>query len=459
MSTDFRDRPSMLDAFGSRIPIYPAEAKGLWQKRRTWFQTVLLLNFLMWPWVRINGEQAVLFDLTQGKLAFFGLKFWAHDVPLLFLLLGSFAVGLALVTALWGRVWCGWACPQTVFLEGVIRRIERWTEGSHLQRRALDAAPFSFSKLRKKTFKWVLFVGFSALLTHSLLAYLFGSAKVLQMITSPPAENWGAFLFIVAITGLVLFDLTWFREQFCLIVCPYGRIQSVLMDSQTVTVQYDAARGEPRKTAANRQAVGACVDCRRCVSVCPTGVDIRNGIQLECISCTACIDACDDVMVKTNQPKGLIRYMASTTKPVKWLRGRVLLYGVMFVVLLAGLALVVGTRKDLDVVFLKTPGAPYFERVNEDGSKTIVNTYRAHFHNQSTQELRLSLRLPEGSQNFRLVGPVSDLVLKPEESRMVPFIIELPAASANPQESSRRVKLLLNEQEKEVEFVLPYLGS
>lgn len=454
MTLDFRDRPSMLDQNGGRLPLYPAEARGVWRSRRTWVQGILLALFLALPWISINGAPALFLDLTGHRFSFFGLKLWAHDGPLLFLFLAIFAVGLALATTLFGRAWCGWACPQTVFLDGVIRRIEKWTEGSHLQRRALDAAPWDLSKLRKKTFKWILFVAFSALLTHTFLAYFFGTTKVLEMITTDPHENPRVFFFILGANALMLFDLAWFREQFCLIVCPYGRIQSVLMDRQTITVQYDKNRGEPRK-AKGLENHGACVSCNRCVSVCPTGIDIRNGVQLECIACTACIDACDDVMKKTNQPLGLIRHRALKEPPLQFFRSRVLLYLAAFVLLIVSLAVSLQGHRTLGVTVLRALGTPYFSQTNPSGETIVVNSYRLHLHNQSEEDLKIELGLePSAFSEAVLRTPDLSEPLKSDDSRMIPFTVEIPKASLQGKDLTP-LKIRVQNQSYEVEFVAP----
>lgn len=456
MSQDFRDRPSMLDAFGTRIPLYPARAQGLWRKRRTITHGILLTFFLLLPWIKIGGKPLVLLNILSGQFDIFGLSFRAHDGPMVFLVLGVFAIGLALLTALLGRAWCGWACPQTVFLDGVIRRIEYWVEGSHLQRRELDAAPLSARKIFKKTLKWTLFTGFCVILTHSLLAYFFGADHVIEMMSTNPSANPGPFAFVAVLTGLVLFDMAWFREQFCLIVCPYGRIQSVLMDSQTVTVHYDVERGEPRRAKSiPAEKQGACVSCNRCVSVCPTGIDIRNGVQLECIACTACIDACDDVMEKTKQPKGLIRHASLSNKPVNWFRSRVLLYWIALGALLIAMGIALSTRSSLEFTLLRALGAPSSERIATDGGVLVSNGYRLHAINQSHEGLHIDVALinpPFEGIELRVPEPLLDL--KSGESRMIPFAIEIPKDRL-PSRGSLKLTLAIQGKSHEVDFVVP----
>jgi len=450
----FRDRIAYLDEFGQRLRIIPAEVRGVWRNRRSLVHIFLMILFLVLPWIKVNGYQALFLDFAHRQFTFFGLRFWSHDAPLFFLVLASLAIGLALVTALVGRVWCGWACPQTVFLDGFIRRIEYWIEGNHLQQRALDAAPWGFSKVFKKISKWILFVGFVALLTHSFLAYFVGGERLLEMVQRPPAENWWNFSFILATTGILLLDLTWFREQFCLIVCPYGRFQSIFHDRDTVTVQYDVKRGEPRKsqTGASR---GHCIDCKKCVQVCPTGIDIRNGLQIECIACTACIDACDEIMEKVKQPKGLIRYMPSVDREPRWFRSRVLLYAGFLTVLVSVLAIAVIRRDSLDVVILKTKELPFFVKEGTSGP-LIVNSYRLHVHNEGheVQEIQISLSEKNPWVSARLIISEQVLKLKEGEFRMIPFVVEVPESDFV---SHQGKKLIFKVQslEYEVDFVGP----
>lgn len=462
---NFRDRISYLDEFGQRLRIIPAEVRGVWRNRRSLVHVFLMVLFLALPWIKVNGYQALFLDFANRQFTFFGLRFWSHDAPLFFLVLASLALGLALVTALFGRVWCGWACPQTVFLDGFIRRIENWIEGNHLQQRALDAAPWGLSKIFKKISKWILFVGFVALLTHSFLAYFVGGDRLLEMVQRPPAENWWNFSFILATTGVLLIDLTWFREQFCLIVCPYGRFQSILHDRDTVTVQYDVKRGEPRR--GSEGAVGAqgspvgsasrghCIDCRKCVQVCPTGIDIRNGLQIECIACTACIDACDEIMEKVKQPKGLIRYMPSVNRQPRWFRSRVLLYAGFLIVLISVLAFAVIRRDSLAVAILRTKELPFFVKESPVGP-IIVNSYRLHVHNEGHEDQSLQISLSEKNPwvSAQLLISEQVLRLKEAEFRMIPFIVEVPQSDF-PALQGKKLIFKVQEQEYEVDFVGP----
>ena len=456
MTPSFRDRLSMIDEHGNRLPLFPAEVRGVWRNRRTVLHSILLVIFLVLPWIRLNSAQAFLIDFRNGEFHFFGLKFWNHDAPLIFFLLFSCILMLALATALWGRIWCGWACPQTVFLDGVIRRIEYWTEGSHLKRRALAAAPWSLEKLLRKGLKWGLFLLFSVLLTHSLLATFLGTENLLNMMLAPPSENWSIFLLAFFLTGILLFDLAWFREQFCLIVCPYGRFQSVLMDADTVTVQYDESRGEPRKGLGSGEKKGDCVACNRCVQVCPTGIDIRNGIQMECVSCTACIDACDEIMQKVSKPKGLISYRSSSQNKFQWFRPRVLLYGFFLLICFGGLSFSIAQRPSIQMSLFRSTGSPYFEKTGPDGLVFLVNSYRLHVHNQTDQALPVKIDWLEINQfpSAHLDIPFENLIIKQNEFRMIPFLVEIPKVEMQGQ-PSKTLKFKISDQTFEVQFVGP----
>ncbi|MCM2279717.1 MAG: cytochrome c oxidase accessory protein CcoG [Oligoflexia bacterium] len=416
-----KDRLTTTDEKGRRLTLYPTEARGRFRALRSRFYDVLLVVFLALPWLRIGGHQAVLLDLPRRRFSFFGLTFWAHDAPMLFFVLGGFVLALVFVTAVWGRVWCGWACPQTVFIDGVFRRLERWIEGTSSERRRLDGAPWTMAKMVKKSAKWAAFGLASLVISHSFLAYFVGTAELARMIATSPLENPASFLVMAVTAGVVLFDFGWFREQFCTIACPYGRFQSVLMDDDSLIVGYDARRGEPRKGAAIPMGGprGDCVNCNRCVQVCPTGIDIRRGLQLECIACTACIDACDDMMARMKRPAGLIRY-SSLAELEGGKRRRFSARAAAYLALLglfgAGLTYTILRREPLDYTVLRSIGAPY-----EVVGDSVINHFRIDLSNQSFEEL--SVRL-EGDRE--LVLQLNPLTVPAGESRRVDFFVRLP---------------------------------
>lgn len=416
----FRERLSMIDETGHRRFIIPAEVKGFFKTRKRYVHIFLLVIFLILPWIQIGGHQAVLLSLNTRQFFFFGLHLKAHDAPLVFFVLLALTMALALVTALWGRVWCGWACPQTVFIESLYRQIEIWTEGNYLQRRKLQDSPMSFAKFRKVGLKWLLFTIVSFITAHSFLAYWTGSKELLSMMGTSPSENSFYFMLVMIMTGVLLFNFGWFREQFCLIMCPYGRFQSVLMDSHTVNVMYDEKRGEPRKSKTSTG--GDCVSCQRCVQVCPTGIDIRNGIQMECIGCTACIDACDEIMTKVKKPTGLIRYKAQTTKPVKWLRSRVLAYAGVFLFSVAGLGVSLMNRHSVRVEILRAKGVPY-QILQINGESWVQNQYLLRIENQSQDVKQLELKLD--NELAHSILPANPVEIQPGSKKDYPLFIEI----------------------------------
>lgn len=416
------ERLATTDEKGHRVYLYPADVRGWFRKWRTRVQFGLILFFLALPWLKINGHQALLLNVSRREFAIFGLSLRAHNAPLLFFVLAAAGFGLFFVTSVWGRVWCGWACPQTVFIEGVYRRIERWVEGSALERRKMDAGPWTKTKVIKRTVKWILFVLASLVITHSFLAYFVGADDLIRMIQSDPRENWASFLFILISTGIILFDFAWFREQFCIIACPYGRFQSVLMDDHSMVVAYDTARGEPRRTPqakalakTHNSSLGDCVNCYRCVQVCPTGIDIRRGTQMECIACTSCIDACDEVMTKLNKPTGLIRYDTArglAKKKVVRFRPRAIAYLSIVVASIAALIFFLAHLKPIDIQILRAKDTPYTIQPGRDGGPDyVLNHFKLELSNQSGSLHNLEFEAEDEAEDagVQLVVPMHPL--------------------------------------------------
>lgn len=428
------DRLGMLDEKGRRRFIHPTDVLGFFRNWRTRFYWVLILILLVLPWVRINNHQAILLNLPERRFAFFGVTFWAHDGPIIFLLLLLTVASFAFATAVWGRVWCGWACPQTVFIDAVYRKIEVWIEGHPVKRRKLDSEPWSARKIRLRLMKWSAFALVSLIITHSILAYFVGSRELAEMMTKPPTENWTAFM-IAWITAAVIFvNFGWFREQFCIIACPYGRLQSVLMDNHSVAVLYDEERGEPRKAKdVPKEEQGDCVSCYKCVAVCPTGIDIRRGVQLECIACTACIDACDEVMTKVNKPTGLIRYTTEAElakEPRKMFRPRLVLYAFFLVVATFGLFKVVSGRTSLDLSILRATDSPYTLLPAKEGQTEplISNHFELHFHNQEIDDARVQIMLDEGGEEsqIKLISPINPVAVKAGKTSQSHLFFKFP---------------------------------
>lgn len=333
-STPTLESLSTINADGSRKYVHPADVNGKFTFWRRVSAILLIGIYAALPWIPVNGFPAVFLDVQERRFHFFGLTLAMQDLWICFFLVTGVAFSLFYVTAVFGRVWCGWTCPYTVFLEHVYRRVERWIDGDGPARRQLDKAPWSVSKIARRLFKHGIFIGISAVIAHIFLSYFVSLKALYAMMHESPVAHARAFGVVAFLTGCLYFSFGWFREQFCIILCPYGRLQSALTDDHSVVIGYDKVRGEPRGKGTVEKPAGDCVDCRRCVQVCPTGIDIRNGLQLECIGCAACIDACDDIMTKLHRPKGLVKYashVALKGGKTRFVRARTVFYSFMLV--------------------------------------------------------------------------------------------------------------------------------
>lgn len=408
---------------GSRNFIYPADVSGRFTTLRTITGWVLIGVYALLPWVPVNGNPAVLLDVTKGQYHFFGLTFVSQDVWLAFFLLSGAGFALFFATALWGRVWCGWACPQTVFLEHIYRRIERWIEGDALARRRLAAAPWTPRKATLQAVKWLLYLVVSVAITHIFLSYFISLPELFQMVRGSPARHWSLFLFATITTGTLLFNFAWFREQFCIILCPYGRLQSVLVDDDSVVIGYDARRGEPRGRVGTAGA-GDCIDCQRCVHVCPTGIDIRQGLQMECVSCSNCIDACDAIMRKVGRAVGLIRYdsvNALMGRPTRILRPRIVLYIVFAAVGMIGALIAFSGFRSTTVSALRMTGAPFYVA---DGM--VRNQFLIRIVNKENRARTFSVTATAAGQSMRQSGLDKPVAIEPLEEDLAPLILSVP---------------------------------
>jgi cytochrome c oxidase accessory protein FixG len=418
-----RDSVSTIRSDGSRPFLFPADPHGRFTRARSVSALILIAVYLSLPWIQVNGYPAVFLDVAASRFHLFGITLAAQDIFLLFFLITGLGFSLFFLTALLGRVWCGWACPHTVFLDHIYRRIERWIDGDALQRRALESAPLSPGKIAKRAMKHSLYVIVSAIVTHLLLAYFVSLPEVWSMVRAAPTEHWAAFAFIVVATGMVYFNFAWFREQMCIVICPYGRLQSALIDDHSLVVGYDTRRGEPRGKAGSPDA-GACVACNRCVQVCPTGIDIRQGLQMECIGCTACIDACDDVMTRLGRPRGLIRYDSQAGfmgAKTRWMRPRTLLY---FGLLLIGASVAtwaLTTVKPASGGVTRMTGAPYV--VDET---VIRNQFLVRIVNKRNAPARFVVTLEGAPANIRRVGFHEEVEVPPLGELVQPLVLLQP---------------------------------
>lgn len=419
------DRLATTTETGKRVYLYPADVRGKFRKLRNFVYDALIILFLALPWIKVNGSPLLLLDIVHRQFSIFGLHFWADEAPMLVFVFGGIFLGIAFITAVFGRLWCGWACPQTVFIDRVYRRIEGWIEGSAAERRRLDSAPLSLEKIIKKLLKYLSFLAVSLIIANSFLAYFVGIDAVQTMITQSPFEHPSAFILVVIATLITLFDFGWFREQFCVIACPYGRLQSVMIDGKSLIVAYNEKRGEPRKKDRHDdQATGDCINCYRCVQVCPTGIDIRRGLQMECIMCTGCIDACDEVMTKLNKPTGLISYTTEEVlqgKKRHWFKPRLLVYTVLIALFISGLTYTISTRKPLRVY--ATRGRSAYQVTQQH---TVINHFKLHVYNYQFVSGHLSVRLKENNPNIKFIMPSPDLNLPSGKTKTFDIFVEVP---------------------------------
>ncbi len=415
---DFRDKISTVDKAGKRVWVYPKKPKGKFTNWRTLVYVILLLILFTGPFLRIGEQPLLMLNIVERKFIIFGQIFWPQDFYLFGLATLAGAVFIVLFTVVYGRVFCGWICPQTIFMEGVFRPIEYWIEGDWTAQKKLDKQEWNREKIMKKGFKHFIFFLISFLIANIFLAYIIGSEALLEIVTTPPAAHLGGFVSMLIFTGVFYYVFAFFREQVCTTVCPYGRLQGVLLDRQTVVVAYDYKRGENRgKIRKNEDRAAAdkgdCVDCRLCVSVCPTGIDIRNGTQLECINCTACIDACDSIMENVGLPKGLIRYdseanIAEGKKGFRW-TARSMAYTAVLVLITSLLTGLLLFRSNVDATILRTPGMMYQEQ--EGGA--VSNLYNIKIINKTNEPMQLSLRTEDGKGQVQIVG--KDILELPEQ--------------------------------------------
>ena len=408
---DFRDHIATADEEGRRKWIYPRQVDGRFFRRRTWFSWLLLLIMFGGPFVTINGNPLLMINIPARKFAVLGQIFWPQDMIIFAVSILLFFTGVIIFTAAFGRLWCGWACPQTVMMEMVFRKIEHLIEGDAPQQRALAAAPWNTDKIAKRFLKHAVFYAVSFLVGNVLLSYIIGWHDLWQIIIDPPARH------VTGLTFMILFSLLFygifarFREQACTFICPYGRFQSALLDENSIVVAYDHKRGEKRAplkhnlTEIERRqgGYGDCVACNQCVAVCPTGIDIRNGTQMECIHCTACMDACDNIMDKIGRPRGLVRY--SSLNGIE--RGerlrftpRLKLYLGVLCVLASLLGLLIFTRADVETTLLRAPGS-MFQKM-PDGRYS--NLYTVRLVNKTSRDLPVELRLESPPGNIEVMG-------------------------------------------------------
>lgn len=408
----FRDHLSNARDNGGRKWLYPRVTKGPLYRWRTLVAWVLLAILFAGPFLSYDGHPLFLFNVLERQFIFFGVTFWPQDFHLVAIGLITFIVFVALFTVVYGRVWCGWACPQTIFMEMVFRKIEIWIEGDQNARKRLDSAPWTTDKIVKKSTKHAIFFLISFAISNTFLAYIIGKDALLEIITDDPTQHLGGLASILIFTGAFYVVFAKLREIVCITICPYGRLQGVLLDKNSIVVAYDDVRGEPRakikKSASPVQLKGDCIDCTLCVQVCPTGIDIRNGTQLECINCTACIDACDEVMDKVGRPRGLIRYDSllgiQEKKPLRF-TGRIMAYSGVLVALIGVLVFLLVNRSDVETTLLRAPGQLY--QIEANGM--VSNLYTIELVNKTYRPLPVQLRINRPDASIRMVQPIKEV--------------------------------------------------
>jgi cytochrome c oxidase accessory protein FixG len=433
ISQEFRNHLGVLEEDGGRKWMYPRKANGKLYKMRTMVAIVLVAIFFALPFVRVDGHPFMLLNLLGRKFILFGVPFFPQDFYLLALSMLCLVVFVILFTAIFGRIFCGWVCPQTIFMEMIFRRIEYWIEGDAHQQKKLNQSDWNAEKIVKKTAKHFIFFMLSFVIANTFLAYLIGVEELQKMIVETPLQHAGSFTALVLFTAVFYSVFAHFRELACIVVCPYGRLQGVLLDNNSIVVSYDYVRGEPRgklqkttESSTLNAAKGDCIDCKLCVQVCPTGIDIRNGTQLECVNCTACIDACDDVMLKINKPTGLIRYDSMNgIKDGKKLRitPRIAGYAAVLILLIGLTSFFLLNRTPIQATILRTPGMLY-QQVDEH---TISNLYNGEFVNKTFEDVNFKLKIKDiNGANIKIVGGQTEVLLKANQVTKATFFIEIP---------------------------------
>ncbi len=422
----FRDRVSSVTESGKRNWIYALKPTGKFYNYRSAVSYLYLLIFFILPFIKVKGAPLFLINIIDSKFILFGKIFWPQDFFIFAVGMIAFIVFIVLFTVIYGRLFCGWACPQTVFLEFVFRRIEWLIEGSPGRQRALDNGAWTFEKIWKKSLKHTLFLLFSFLIAHTFLAYILGIDEVLKIIGEAPSRHMGLLAGLIAFTIMFYTVFAFVREIVCTTICPYGRLQGVMFDKDTMQVSYDYKRGEARgRYKKNEERTkGDCIDCKKCVIVCPTGIDIRDGVQLDCVGCTACVDACDEVMDKVGFEKGLIRY--ASENQIEQGSGfnfttKIKAYTGVLIILLAVMTVMIITRKTVDTHITRVKGQLY----QEVSEYKLSNLFEAKIINKTNAAIPIELRVEGLPGEIKMIG-TNALILKAEAINDFTFFLEIP---------------------------------
>jgi len=445
----FRDSIATIDEKGKRNFIFPKKPKGKFYNYRTYVSWFLLAFLLAAPFIKIKGNQFLLFDVIERKFHIFGFPFWPQDFHLLVISILVSVVFIILFTVVFGRIFCGWMCPQTIFMEMVFRKVEYLIEGDRTKQIKLEKQAWNAEKIRKRITKWIAFFLISFIISNVFLAYIIGADEVLVYVTDGPFANIATLVNLLVFTAIFYFVFAWFREQVCIIVCPYGRLQGVLLDDKSINVAYDFVRGEgdngrkKLRKGENRDELGYgdCIECKQCVLVCPTGIDIRNGTQLECINCTACIDACDEIMDKSGFEPGLIRYASEDdieNKEKFKFNARLIAYSAILTILVGVLVTMLFLRNDVEATILRLPGQTF-----QTTPTTVKNIYTVKLINKTTEDINdVSIELISHNGTINMVG--GHLNVKKQALKEGTLFIEIDKKDLNSSKEKLKIGIYSN---------------
>ena len=457
LTESFRDRIATVDESGKRKWIYATKPSGKFYTIRTWLSVFYFIAFFGMPFVYVNGRPLFMFNIPAAKFIIFGKAFWPQDFFIFGLTMVTFVFFIILFTAAFGRLFCGWACPQTNFMEMMFRKVEYLVLGDAPAQRQLKNSPWNTRKIFKITLKQVLFYLLSFIIANFFLAYIIGIKELEKIITEPVTEHIVGFSSLLMFSGVFFAVYAFFREQACTVVCPYGRLQSVLLDKNSMIVAYDYKRGEPRGNAKKQEGenLGDCIDCHQCVRVCPTGIDIRNGVQMECVGCTACIDACNNIMDKLDRPRGLIRYASENSiangEKLHYTT-RMKFYTGLCGLVLCLLSVLLITRKDIDATIMRTPGMLYQER----GNDSISNLYNIKMINKTIKTEQVFIKLNGGDGTVEVIGKPY-ITIEKEGQGAGSFFVVLPKTRIHSRKTEIKMDLYSG-TEKIVTMKTNFLG-